>query len=74
MVQQTPSTHNNRMQTHTNIVVLVLCNLSQSSPAVKKIIKYIQYHITLCETMHHRYNCLAIPINIIYLMYFLFMN
>ena len=78
MVQQTSSTHNNYMQTHTHIVVLVsLCNLSQSLPVVKKILKYIQYHITLCETMHHQYNCLAIPTNIIYMMYFLilfFMN
>ena len=77
MVQQTSSTHNNYMQTHTHIVVLVLCNLSQTLPVVKKILKYIQYHITLCETMHHQYNCLAIPTNIIYMMYFLilfFMN
>lgn len=71
MVQQTSSTHNNYMQTHTHIVVLVLCNLSQTLPVVKKILKYIQYHITLCETMHHQYNCLAIPTNIIYMMYFL---
>lgn len=77
MVQQTSSTHNNYMQSHTHIVVLVLCNLSQSLPVVKKILKYIQYHITLCENMHHQYNCLAIPTNIIYMMYFLilfFMN
>lgn len=77
MVQQTSSTHNNCMQSHTHILVLVLCNVSQTLPVVKKILKYIQYHITLCETMHHQYNCLAIPTNIIYMMYFLilfFMN
>ena len=77
MVQQTSSTHNNYMQSHTHIVVLVLCNLSQTLPVVKNILKYIQYHITLCETMHHQYSCLAIPTNIIYMMYFLilfFMN